>query len=92
VNVTTMPKTVSGVITAYDRPAFLREAIESALMQTRPLLELIVVDDSSPRDLSIVVAPFGERVRYLRLPQNQGANAARNAGIAAACRRLSRRR
>jgi glycosyltransferase involved in cell wall biosynthesis len=75
---------VSGVITAYDRPDFLRGAIESALEQTWPLCELIVVDDGSPSDLLEVVAPFGERVRYLRLSGNQGANAARNAGIAAA--------
>jgi glycosyltransferase involved in cell wall biosynthesis len=48
------------------------------------LRELVVVDDGSSTDLFEVVAPFGERVRYLRLSGNQGANAARNAGIAAA--------
>ena len=79
-----MSRTVSGVISAYGRPELLREAIESALAQTRPLDELIVVDDHSPHDLSAIVAAYGERVRYLRLPTNRGANAARNAGVAAA--------
>lgn len=78
------PVSVSGIITAYDRPDFLREAIASALAQTRPLTELIVVDDGSPNELASVVASFGDRVRYLRLPTNRGANAARNAGVAAA--------
>jgi len=76
--------TVSGIINAYDRPEFLKGAIASALAQTRPLHELIVVDDCSPCDLAAVIAPFGERVRHLRLPENRGLTAARNAGVAAA--------
>jgi len=79
-----MPIMVSGVITAYDRPEFLRVAIMSAFGQTVPLMELIVVDDASPRDLTSVVEPFAKRVRYFRMPQNRGANAARNLGIAMA--------
>lgn len=75
---------VSGVITAYNRPDYLREAIASALAQTRPLSELIVVDDGSPTKLEPVLASFGDRVRYVRLPTNCGANVARNAGVAAA--------
>lgn len=75
---------VSGVITTYDRPEFLVEAIDSALAQTLPLVELIVVDDCSPRDVAGIIARFGARVRYLRQPSNQGPSAARNAGVAAA--------
>jgi glycosyltransferase involved in cell wall biosynthesis len=75
---------VSCIINAYDRPEFLREAIVSALSQTMPLHEVIVVDDHSPKDLGAVIAAFGDRVRHLRLPENRGLTAARNAGIAAA--------
>lgn len=75
---------VSGVITTYARPAFLREAVTSALDQTRPLFELIVVDDASPEDPSPLLAAFGDRVRVVRMARNGGANAARNAGVAAA--------
>jgi len=76
--------TVSGVITAYDRPDFLKAAIASALAQTLPLTELIVVDDGSPSDLEAVVEAADGDVRYVRLAGNRGANAARNAGVAAA--------
>lgn len=75
---------VSAVVPAYGRPPFLREAIDSALAQTLPVREVIVVDDCSPEPLSPIVEPFGERVRYLRQPRNQGPNAARNAGAAVA--------
>ena len=79
-----MSLTVSGVINAYDRPEFLRGAIASALAQTRPLDELIVLDDCSPTDLAPVIAPFGDRVRHLRLSPNRGLTVARNAGVEAA--------
>ena len=79
-----MTVSISGVITAYNRPDFLMRAIESALAQTWPLTELIVVDDGSTSDLASVVATFGERVRYVRMTENRGANAARNLGAATA--------
>jgi glycosyltransferase involved in cell wall biosynthesis len=75
---------VSGVITTYDRPDFLAAAISSALSQEPPLAELVVVDDCSPRDLTPSLAPFAERVRYVRLARNGGPSAARNAGVAVA--------
>ncbi|MEM9170614.1 MAG: glycosyltransferase family 2 protein, partial [Pseudomonadota bacterium] len=76
---------VSAVITAYDRPDFLREAIASARAQTYPRMEIIVVDDCSPTDLSAVVASFPDgAVRYERLEKNSGANVARNRGVALA--------
>lgn len=76
--------TVSAVIPTYDRGAFLGEAIASALGQTYPVLEVVVVDDGSPMPHEAMREGIDPRVRYLRLPTNQGANAARNAGIAAA--------
>jgi len=75
---------VTGIITTYDRPTFLADAIESALAQTHGLAELIVVDDCSPSDIAAIVGAFGERVHYLRLARNRGPSAARNAGVAAA--------
>jgi glycosyltransferase involved in cell wall biosynthesis len=75
---------VSCIINAYDRPDLLKEAIASALAQTVPLHEVIVVDDHSPHDLGAVAAEFGERVRHLRLARNLGPSGARNAGVEAA--------
>jgi GalNAc5-diNAcBac-PP-undecaprenol beta-1,3-glucosyltransferase len=76
--------TVSAVITAYDRPDFLETAIKSALAQTYPVLEVIVIDDCSPTDLAPVVADFDGVVQYERLKANSGANVARNRGISLA--------
>lgn len=74
---------VSVVIPTYNYARFLGEAIDSALAQTRPALEVIVVDDGSTDATSEVLAAYGDRIRVLR-QQNQGVAAARNAGIAAA--------
>jgi len=78
--------TVSVVIPTYGRPQFLAEAIESALSQSHPPFEIIVVDDASPEDPQGTLAGFSDRarVRYVRQARNMGANAARNRGVALA--------
>lgn len=75
---------VSVIVPAHNRPAFLPSAIRSALEQTLTPSEVIVVDDCSDSDIRTALQGFDERVRYLRLRENRGANAARNAGVAAA--------
>jgi GT2 family glycosyltransferase len=74
---------VTVVIPAYNQSQFLAEAIQSALRQTLPPLEVIVVDDGSTDDTPEVAAAFGERIYYIR-QRNQGLSAARNTGIVAA--------
>lgn len=74
---------VSVVIAAYNRAALLPFAIDSALEQTRPPLEVIVVDDGSTDGTEAVMAQYAGRVRYLR-QSNAGASAARNTGLQAA--------
>lgn len=74
---------VSVIIPTYNYARFLREAIDSALAQTRPALEVIVVDDGSTDGTRELLAEYGERIRVLS-QQNQGVAAARNAGIGAA--------
>jgi glycosyltransferase involved in cell wall biosynthesis len=71
---------VSIVIPCFDHARFVGEAIESALAQTRPEIEVIVVDDGSRDDSAAVAARFP--VRLIR-QTNQGLSAARNAGLRA---------
>lgn len=73
--------TVSIIIPCYNQAMFLGEAIESALRQTIPLTELIVVDDGSSDQTADVAQAFPE-VIYLR-QDNQGLCAARQAGFEA---------
>lgn len=72
---------VSVVVPTYNRADCLGRAIESALDQTHPPEEVIIVDDGSTDDTPEVVAGFDDdRIDYQRR-QHRGANAARNAGI-----------
>ena len=73
---------VAIVITTYNHAHYLGDAIASALAQTRPADEVIVVDDGSDDDPAAVVAAFAG-VRLVA-QGNQGLSAARNAGLAAA--------
>lgn len=73
---------VSAVITTYDRPDYLRSAINSVLAQSHTVREIIVIDDCSPSAMSEVIEEFtDERIKYERLSTNSGANRARNRGV-----------
>ncbi len=69
------------IIPAYNAAAFLAEAIESALAQTHPASQVIVVDDGSTDDTPTVAKKFTDAVMLLRQP-NAGVSAARNFGAA----------
>ena len=75
--------TVSAVIPAYNSAAHIGRAIDSVLAQTRPVDEIVVVDDGSTDNTVEVVRAFGDKVRLIT-QSNAGASAARNAGIMAA--------
>jgi len=74
---------VSVVIPAYNSAATLQNAVRSALDQTLPPAQIIVVDDGSTDHTADVARSFGSAVLYLRQAR-AGASAARNAGIHAA--------
>jgi glycosyltransferase involved in cell wall biosynthesis len=83
------PPTVSFVIPCYEQSQFLAEAIESALAQTFPDIEVVVVDDGNAPDeaarIAQIVGQFQpEVVRLECLRANSGLAAARNAGVEAA--------
>jgi hypothetical protein len=70
------------VIPTYNRADLLRQALDSVSRQEFRDFEVIVVDDGSTEDLSVLVAKYGERTRLLR-QANAGPSAARNRGLAA---------
>lgn len=77
---------VSVVIATYNWSSVLRFAVASALAQTFPRLEVIVVGDGCTDDSEQVVESFRDpRVRWHNLPENSGSQSApNNAGIALA--------
>jgi len=78
-----MNRSVSFVIPVHNGAAYLPQAIDSALQQTEPPSEVIVVDDGST-DLSADLAEaFGPPVRCVRRA-HAGQAAARNHGVALA--------
>jgi glycosyltransferase involved in cell wall biosynthesis len=79
---------VSVIIPCFRCSATVTRSVASALAQSEPPLEVILVDDASPDGtaevLDALVARHGERLRVISLPRNGGAAAARNAGWDAA--------
>jgi glycosyltransferase involved in cell wall biosynthesis len=77
------PPLVSIVIPTYNYGHYVCEAVESALAQTHPAVEVIVVDDGSTDDTRQRLAAYGDRIRYIH-QANQKLSAARNTGMNAA--------
>jgi glycosyltransferase involved in cell wall biosynthesis len=69
---------VSVIIACYNGAAFLEEALRSALAQSHPEMEVVVVDDGST-DCSPEIAKRWP-VRYIR-QENRGTSEARNVGV-----------
>jgi glycosyltransferase involved in cell wall biosynthesis len=78
---------VSVVIPTYNRAHLLPNALRSVLAATRQGDEVIVVDDGSTDDTEGALAPWRERIQYIRVP-NGGAGAARNRGVRLATKPL----
>ncbi len=74
----TTPPLVSVVIACYNSARYLAETIESALAQTYPRIEVIVIDDGSTDETPRIARSYP--VNYL-YQANRGVSAARNRGI-----------
>ena len=74
---------VSVVIPAYNSERYIAEAVNSALSQDYPNIEVLVIDDGSTDRTVEVVQQFAHKVKLLQ-QENQGSASARNLGISEA--------
>lgn len=74
---------ISVIIPAYNVAPYIRQAVESVLSQTYRQLEVLVIDDGSTDDTAVVLQELvaGDSRLSLIKQVNQGAAAARNAGL-----------
>lgn len=75
---------ITVIIPTYNRADKLHRAIDSVQKQTYTNLEILIVDDGSTDNTRAVVEALGakdDRIRYICMPQNGGASAARNEGV-----------
>jgi glycosyltransferase involved in cell wall biosynthesis len=77
-------ETVSILIPCYNDAAYVGDAIESALGQTWPECEVVVVDDGSSDDSRAVAQTYESYGVRVIAQENQGASAARNRAFEAA--------
>jgi glycosyltransferase involved in cell wall biosynthesis len=74
---------ISVIINNYNYARFVATAVESALAQTYPHKEIIVVDDGSTDESRAVLQPYADRVQLI-FKENGGQASAFHAGFAAA--------
>ncbi|MGS1013658.1 glycosyltransferase family 2 protein [Rhodanobacter sp. UC4450_H17] len=75
---------VSVIIATYNGASFLPKSIASALEQSLPALEILIIDDGSTDGTAALVknlALVDGRVRLIKLPHNLGPSTARNVGL-----------
>lgn len=72
---------ISIIIPSYQHASTLPACLTRIFAQTYTPLEIIVIDDGSTDGTQQAVAPFRDRINYVR-QENSGANVARNNGFA----------
>ena len=73
---------VSIIINNYNYEAFLQMAIDSALKQTYPSIEVVVVDDGSTDRSQEIIASYSDRIVAV-MKENGGQASSLNAGVEA---------
>ena len=73
---------ISVIIPTHNCAAYLPEALNSALSQTYPRIEILVVDDGSTDNTAAIMARYADQTIYRQ--EQSGPSCARNRGIAKA--------
>ena len=76
-----MDELVSIIIPAYNAECWISDTIRSALSQTWPKKEIIIVDDGSTDNTLTAARTFESEIVKVVAQQNKGASAARNEGL-----------
>ncbi len=80
-----MSPKVSIITPAYNSEEYIPKAIQSALSQTEPDIEMIIIDDGSTDQTVKMVQDFSDpRIRLLKNETNQGISYSRNRALAEA--------
>jgi glycosyltransferase involved in cell wall biosynthesis len=72
---------VSAIVPTYNRGYCISRALKSIEEQTRPVHEILVVDDGSTDDTQKIISQKHPTVHIIRNPINRGVSNARNLGI-----------
>ena len=72
---------VSVIIPVYNGGKFIETAIKSVLSQSYKNFEIVIVDDGSVDNTSVVIDKYVDQAKIISFEQNKGGNVARNAGI-----------
>jgi glycosyltransferase involved in cell wall biosynthesis len=75
-----VPGMVSVIIPAFNAASFIRNAIDSAMAQSWPSMEIIVVNDGSNDDTPDILDSYKHEIRIIN-KSNGGLSSARNRGI-----------
>jgi len=75
---------ISIIIPCYDDAKYIEQSVYSALNQTYPNKEIIVVDDGSNIETKVILRKLEPNITKLITQENQGQSTARNVGIEAA--------
>lgn len=72
---------ISIILPVYNVQDYIKEALQSVLIQDPPFLKIIVIDDGSTDKTRQVIQSIGDPRIHYHFQENQGLGPARNAGI-----------
>lgn len=76
-----MNSLISIIIPTYNRSNILKYCLESVSNQDYNNYEVLIIDDNSSEDLSLITNLYDERFRLIKNYRSKGAQGARNCGI-----------